>query len=86
MQEKLTVVDESEVEGLVEESEKKKHYIKMHNELVSDYGNKPALMSGAFPCLFPLGVPVKDVGTTGPLNSIQIRTLFQSKERRFENN
>ena len=86
LQEKLTVVDESEVEGLVEESEKKKHYIKVHNELVSDYGNNPALMSGAFPCLFPLGVTAKDVGTTGPLTSIQIRTLFLSKERRFANN
>ena len=85
-QEKLTVVDESEVEGLVEESKKKKHYIKVHNELVSDHGNNPALMSVAFPCLFPLGVTAKDVGTTGSPNSLQIRTLFLSKERGFANN
>ena len=86
LQEKLTVLDESELGGLVEEGEKKKHYIKLHHKLVSDYDNNPALMSGAFPCLFPLGVTAKDVRTTGPLNSIQIRTLFLSKERRFANN
>ena len=57
----------------------------MRPELVSDYGHNPELISGAFPCLFPLGVTAKDVGTSGPLGKIQTRILFLHKDRRFAN-
>ena len=86
LQEKLTVVEEFEIEGVDGRSEKSKHYIKVHNKLVSDYSHNPELMSGAFPCLFPLGITAKDVGTTGPLTNIQTSTLFLNKDRRFANN
>ena len=81
----MTVVEESEVGEVLGSSEKKKHYIRVHHELFSDYGNNPELISGAFPCLFPLGVTAKDVGTSGPLTKIQTRTLFLHKDRRFAN-
>ena len=85
LQEKLTVVEELKIGEDVESSKNKKHYIKVRPELVSDYGHNPELISGAFPCLFPLGVTAKDVGTSGPLSQIQTRTLFLNKDRRFAN-
>ena len=63
-----------------------KHFIKVHSELLSDYGKNPELISGAFPCLFPLGLTAKEAGTTGPLNKVQMRTLLLSNERRFAEN
>ena len=86
LQEKLTVPDDVEVGEVGGKTEKTKHYIRVHNELVNDYSHNPELISGAFPCLFPLGVTAEDVGTTGPLSRIQTRTLFLSKDRRFANN
>ena len=85
LQEKLTVVEELKIGEDVRSSKKQKHYIKVRPELVSDYGQNPELISGAFPCLFPLGVTAKDVGTSGPLSQIQIRTLLLHKDRRFAN-
>ena len=85
LQEKLTVVEELKIGEDVRSSKKQKHYIKVRPELVSDYGQNPELISGAFPCLFPLGVTAKDVGTSGPLSQIQTRTLFLNKDRRFAN-
>ena len=85
LQDKLTVVEELPIGEDVGSSENKKHYIRVHPELVSDYGHNPELISGAFPCLFPLGVTAKDVGTTGPLSKIQSRILFLHKDRRFAN-
>ena len=83
LHDKLTVPEEMSVGDVVDATEQKKHYIQVHNELVSDYGHNPELLSGAFPCLFPLGVTAQDVGTSGPLNKIQLRTLFLHKDRRF---
>ena len=60
-----------------------KHFIKVRSELLSDYGKNPELISGAFPCLFPLGLTAVEAGTTGPLNKVQMRTLLLSNERRF---
>ena len=91
LQEKLTVVEEIELGQDVkigedmESRKNKKHYIRVRPELVSDYGQNPELISGAFPCLFPLGITAKDVGTSGPLSHIQTRTLFLHKDRRFAN-
>ena len=83
LQEKLTVVEELKIGEDVGPRQNKKHYIKIRTELVSDYGHNPELISGAFPCLFPLGVTSKDVGTSGPLTKIQLRTLLLHKDRRF---
>ena len=85
LQDKLTVIEDLQTGEDVGSSEKKKHYIKVRPELVSDYGQNPELISGAFPCLFPLGVTAKDVGTSGPLSKIQTRVLFLHKDRRFAN-
>ena len=63
-----------------------KHFIKVHSELLSDYGKNPELISGAFPCLFPLGLTAKEAGTAGPLNNVQMRNLLLSIERRFAEN
>ena len=63
-----------------------KHFIKVRSELLSDYGKNPELISGAFPCLFPLGLTAVEAGTTGPLNKVQMRTLLLSNERRFAEN
>ena len=85
LQDKLTFVEDLKIGEDIDSTEKKKHYIKVRPELVSDYGQNPELISGAFPCLFPLGVTAKDVGTSGPLSQVQARTLFLHKDRRFAN-
>ena len=54
LQEKLTVPDYVEVGEVGGKTEKTKHYIRVHNELVNDYSHNPELISGAFSCLFPL--------------------------------
>ena len=58
-----------------------KHFIKVRSELLNDYGRNPELISGAFPCLFPLGITAEEAGGTGPLNKVQMRTLLLSNER-----
>ena len=60
-----------------------KHFIKVRSELLSDYGNNPELISGAFPCLFPLRLTAEEAGGTGPLNKFQMRTFLLSNEKRF---
>ena len=60
-----------------------KHYIKVHAELLSDYKNNHDLISGAFPCLFPLGLTAEGLGGTGPMNKRRSRTLLLHKDRRF---
>ena len=60
-----------------------KHIIKVRSELLSDYGKNPELISGAFPCLFPLGLTAQEAGGTGPLSRVQMRTLLLSNDRRF---
>ena len=47
-----------------------KHFIEVRAELLSDYGKNPELISGAFPCLFPLGLTAEEAGGTGPLNKV----------------
>ena len=55
----------------------------MRSELLCDYSHNPELISGAFPCLFPLGLTAKDAGGTGLLSKIQMRTLLLNNDRRF---
>ena len=62
---------------------KAKHLIRVRSELLCDYGKNPELISGAFPCLFPLGLTAEDAGGTGLLSKAQVRTLLLSNDRRF---
>ena len=55
----------------------------MRSELLCDYSRNPDLISGAFPCLFPLGLTAKDAGGTGLLSKVQMRTLLLNNDRRF---
>ena len=55
----------------------------MRSELLNDYEKNPEIISGAFPCLFPLGLTAEGAGGTGPLSKVQMRTLLLSNERRF---
>ena len=55
----------------------------MRHELIGDYCHISELKSGAFPCLFPLGVTAKDVVTSGPLTKIQTRALFPHEDWRL---
>ena len=75
--------DESKSSVPVEAKNPPKHLIRVRSELLCDYGNNPELISGAFPCLFPLGLTAKDAGGTGLLSKIQMRTLLLSNDRRF---
>ena len=60
-----------------------KHFIKVRSELLCDYGKNPELISGAFPCLFPLGLTAAEAGGTGLLSKVQMRTLLLNNDRRF---
>ena len=53
-----------------------KHFIKVRSELLNDYEKNPEIISGAFPCLFPLGLTAEGAGGTGPLSKVQMRTLL----------
>ena len=65
---------------------KAKHLIRVRSELLCDYGKNPELISGAFPCLFPLGLTAEDAGGTGLLSKVHLRTLLLSNDRRFAEN
>ena len=60
-----------------------KHLIRVRSELLCDYSKNPELISGAFPCLFPLGLTAEDAGGTGLLSKVQMRTLLLNNDRRF---
>ena len=70
-------------DGLTVDANPAKHFIKVRLELLNDYEKNPEVISGAFPCLFPLGLTAEGAGGTGPLSKIQMRTLLLSNERRF---
>ena len=59
------VYDENKSNAPVQAKKQDKHFIRVHSELLCDYGRNPELISGAFPCLFPLGLTAKDAGGTG---------------------
>ena len=50
-----------------------KHF-RVRSELLCDYGKNPELISGAFPCLFPLGLTAAQAEGTGLLIKVQMRT------------
>ena len=60
-----------------------KHFVKVQSQLLCDYDKNPELLSGAFPCLFPLGLTATEAGGTGLLNKVQMRTLLLNNDRRF---
>ena len=60
--------------------------IHLHNQLMNEYTENPALISKCFPTLFPLGITRKDVRGSGPLSPIQRRTLLLFYDRRFSQN
>ena len=66
-----------------EAANKAKHLIRVRSELLCDYSKNPELISGAFPCLFPLGLTAEDAGGTGLLSKVQMRTLLLNNDRRF---
>ena len=66
-----------------EAANRAKHLIRVRSELLCDYGQNPELISGAFPCLFPLGLTAEDAGGTGLLSKVQLRTLLLNNDRRF---
>ena len=70
-------------DGATVDANPAKHFIKVRSELLSDYAKNPELISGAFPCLFPLGLTAHEAGGTGPLSKGQMRTLLLSNDRRF---
>ena len=73
----------SKTNAPAEAANKAKHLIRVRSELLCDYGQNPELISGAFPCLFPLGLTAEDAGGTGLLSKAQVRTLLLSNDRRF---
>ena len=75
--------DDSKLNRPPEVKKQAKHFIKVRSELLCDYSRNPELISGAFPCLFPLGLTAKDAGGTGLLSKIQMRTLLLNNDRRF---
>ena len=60
-----------------------KHFIRVRSELLCDYGKNPELISGAFPCLFPLGLTAAEAGGTGLLSKVHMRTLLLNNDRRL---
>ena len=60
--------------------------IHVHNELLNEYQENQFLLSKCFPTLFPLGLSTRDLGGSGPMSTIQRRTLLLFYDRRFAKN
>ena len=70
----------------INSEENPKLKIHLHNQLMNEYTENPALISKCFPTLFPLGITRKDIRGSGPLSPIQRRTLLLFYDRRFSQN
>ena len=60
--------------------------IQLHSRLLNEYSENPEMLSKSFPTLFPLGLTAEDLGGSGPLSTIQRRTLLLFYDRRFAEN
>ena len=60
--------------------------IQLHSTLLNEYSENPEILSKSFLILFPLGLTPQDLGGSGPLSTIQRRTLLLFYDRRFAEN